>query len=275
LQSIVDSYEFMARVYVAGGWYDAGTIDCTDATHKGMTIQFGGGPHPQDWYGTLDAVADGRLDPSPSIGRVIGLDEVPEAIDQVRKRPGATTRRRPPDGIMSVLPGPIRQIGYVVTDLADALASWIELGVGPWLVMRGLPMRALYRGEPCETTLSLALSNSGELQVELIQQEDDTPSVFTEFLASNGPGYHQLAYWTEDFDATMKAVLDAGWPVVWSGGEGFGVRFAYVEPPNSPAYISQIVEISELTEAQAASAKFIRDAAASWDGSDPIREMGG
>ncbi|HKV21930.1 MAG TPA: hypothetical protein VJR50_23110, partial [Mycobacterium sp.] len=29
--------------------------------HKGMTIQFGGGPLPQDWYGTLDAVAEGRL----------------------------------------------------------------------------------------------------------------------------------------------------------------------------------------------------------------------
>ena len=76
---------------------------------------------------------------------------------------------------MSVLPGPIRQIGYVVTDLDRAIASWVELGVGPWLVIRGLPMRALYRGEPCETTLSLALSNSGELQVELIQQQDDTP----------------------------------------------------------------------------------------------------
>ena len=136
---------------------------------------------------------------------------------------------------MSVLPGPIRQIGYVVTDLDRAIASWVELGVGPWLVIRGLPMRALYRGEPCETTLSLALSNSGELQIELIQQQDDTPSIFTEFLAANGPGYHQLAYWAEDFDATMKAVEDAGWPVVWSGGEGFGVRFAYVEPPNRPA----------------------------------------
>jgi len=173
---------------------------------------------------------------------------------------------------MSVLPGPIRQIGYVVTDLDRALQSWVELGVGPWLVIRGLPMRALYRGEPCETTLTLALSNSGDLQLELIQQHDDTPSIFTEFLTSRGPGYHQLAYWTEDFDATMKAVADAGWPVVWSGGEG--VRFAYVEPPNSPAYVSQIVEISELTDAQAASAKFIRDAAANWDGSDPIREMG-
>jgi catechol 2,3-dioxygenase-like lactoylglutathione lyase family enzyme len=173
---------------------------------------------------------------------------------------------------MSVLPGVIRQIGYVVTDLDRALASWVELGVGPWLVIRGLPMSVSYRGEPCETTLSLALSNSGEMQVELIYQHDDTPSIFTEFLAANGPGFHQLAYWAEDFDAVMKAVEEAGWPVVWSGGEGFGVRFAYVEPPNSPA---TVVEISELTEGQAASATFIRDTAANWDGTDPIREMGG
>jgi threonine dehydrogenase-like Zn-dependent dehydrogenase len=88
LQSIVESCEFMARVFVAGGWYDAGTIDCTAATHKGVTIQFGGGPHPVDWYGTLDAVVEGRLDPLPSIGKVIGLDEVPDAIDQVRNAQG-------------------------------------------------------------------------------------------------------------------------------------------------------------------------------------------
>lgn len=88
LQQVVDSCEFMARVYAAGGWYDAGTIDCTAATHKGMTMQFGGGPLPQDWYGTLDAVAGGRLDPLPSVGRTIGLDDVPEALDQVRRSQG-------------------------------------------------------------------------------------------------------------------------------------------------------------------------------------------
>ncbi len=173
---------------------------------------------------------------------------------------------------MSVLPGPIRQIGYVVTDLDAALASWVQLGVGPWFVMRGLPMRALYRGEPCEITLSLALSNSGEMQVELIQQDDDTPSIFTEFLESSRPGFHQLAYWTADFEATMRKVEHAGWPVVWSGGEGLGVRFAYVEPPDSPA---AIIEISELTDTAVASSTFIRDAAAGWDGSDPVRNLFG
>jgi hypothetical protein len=173
---------------------------------------------------------------------------------------------------MSVLPGPIRQIGYVVTDLDRAIAGWSELGVGPWFVMRGLPMSVRYRCEPCETTLSVAWSNSGELQLELIQQLDDTPSIFTEFLAANGPGYQQLAYWTTDFEGTMREVEKAGWTVVWSGGEGFGVRFAYVESPDAPA---AVIEISELTEATEANAAYMRDAAASWDGRDPIRVLGG
>jgi Glyoxalase/Bleomycin resistance protein/Dioxygenase superfamily len=117
--------------------------------------------------------------------------------------------------------------------------------------MRDLPMQALYRGQPCQTTLSVAWSNSGEMQIELIHQSDDTPSLFTEFLAAQGPGFHQLAYWTTDFAATMREVEKAGWPVVWSGGEGYGVRFAYVEPPDAPA---AVIEISELTDATAANA---------------------
>ena len=39
-------------------WNCGDTLDCTAATHKGVTIQFGGGPHPEDWYGTLDDVPD-------------------------------------------------------------------------------------------------------------------------------------------------------------------------------------------------------------------------
>ena len=84
--------------------------------------------------------------------------------------------------------------------------SWVNLGVGPWFVMRDLPIRALYRGEPCEITLTLALANSGDMQIELIQQQDDTPSIYTEFLRSGRQGYHQLAYWSDDFDATMASV---------------------------------------------------------------------
>ncbi|MCT7660560.1 VOC family protein [Mycobacterium deserti] len=176
---------------------------------------------------------------------------------------------------MTVLPGQIRQIGYVVTDLDQAIENWLQLGVGPWFVMRSLAQRVTYRGQPCEVTLSLALANSGELQVELIQQEDKTPSIFTEFLATQGGGFHQLAYWSEDFAATMAAVHAAGWPVVWAGGEDVGTRFAYVEPPAGAVPVATVIEIMELNDMTAGMGTFIRDTAANWDGAEPIRVLGG
>jgi threonine dehydrogenase-like Zn-dependent dehydrogenase len=88
VQSIIDSCEFMARIFAAGGWYDKDSISTLAATHKGITIQFGGGPHPVDWYGTLQAVVEKRLDPLPCVGEVIGLDGVPDALDRVRKSQG-------------------------------------------------------------------------------------------------------------------------------------------------------------------------------------------
>jgi threonine dehydrogenase-like Zn-dependent dehydrogenase len=88
IQTIVESAEMSTRIYCAGGWYTGDTLDITTATRQGVTIQFGGGPHPQDWYGTLDAIASGRLDPLPSVGKVIGLDEVPDALDLVRRSQG-------------------------------------------------------------------------------------------------------------------------------------------------------------------------------------------
>lgn len=58
----------------------------------------------------------------------------------------------------------------------------------------------------------------------------------------------------------------AGWPVVWSGGEDEGTRFAYLEPATGPAMVFELMESTDGTLA-----KLMRDAAAEWDRSDPIR----
>jgi len=171
---------------------------------------------------------------------------------------------------MVSLPGPVRQIGFVVEDLDAALESWLAVGVGPWFVLRDLKLRADYRGQPCEVTLSIGLANTGEMQVEVIRQEDATPSIYTEFLAGGREGFHQLAWWTTDFETAVRDATAAGWPVVWAGGEG-GVRFVYLEPP---AGLATVFEISELTEGVAGFNQLIRDAAHGWDGSDPIRTLG-
>lgn len=172
---------------------------------------------------------------------------------------------------MTPLPGPVRQIGFVVTDFDQALQSWLAVGVGPWYVMRGMTLAGRYRGEPCEVTLSIGLTNIGDMQIEVIQQEGGGRSIYTEFLASGRHGYHQLAWWTTDFDDTVRAAQAAGWPVVWSGGEELGARFAYLEASGGPA---DILEIVDVTEGVSAVNDLIRDAARGWNGDDPIRTLG-
>lgn len=172
---------------------------------------------------------------------------------------------------MTPLPGPVRQIGFVVTDFDQTLQSWLAVGVGPWYVMRGLTLAGRYRDKPCEVTLSIGLTNIGDVQIEVIQQQSAGRSVYTEFLDSGRRGYHQLAWWTTDFDDTLRGAQAAGWPVVWSGGEELGARFAYLESSGGPA---DILEVVELTEGVSAFNDLIRDAAREWDGKDPIRTLG-
>jgi hypothetical protein len=170
------------------------------------------------------------------------------------------------------LPGVVRQVGYVVTDIDEAVATWLSIGVGPWYVLRGQVQSVLYRGEPCTVAVSIAFSNTGDLQLELIQQEGDTPSIYTEFIqSSGGGGFNQLTWWADDFDAALKTVQDAGWPIVWSGGDKSSTRYMYVEPPGRLAPIFEIMESTPGTEGMA---KLVREAAAGWDGSDPVRSLG-
>jgi hypothetical protein len=170
------------------------------------------------------------------------------------------------------LPGAFRQIGHVVRDLDQAMAAWLQLGVGPWYVLRGYQQSALFRGDRCAVRCDLAFANSGDLQIELIRQADDVPSIYTEFLAAGGEGLHQLAWWADDFDAALAAAQVAGWPVVWSGGGAGTVRYAYLEPPAGGPVA--VIELMELDAASTGMATLVRDAAVGWDGSDPIRALG-
>jgi len=77
-----------SRIYAAGGWYTGDSLNVTHATKKLLMIQFGGAPGADDWYRTLDAIISGQLDPRPSIGMIVGLDELPEAIDLARRAQG-------------------------------------------------------------------------------------------------------------------------------------------------------------------------------------------
>lgn len=82
---------------------------------------------------------------------------------------------------MSRLFGPMRQIGIVVRDIEAAMRHWIEVcGIGPWFYAERLALTSYrYKGQDSAIPdLSIALANSGDVQLELIQQRCRTPSLY-------------------------------------------------------------------------------------------------
>lgn len=176
---------------------------------------------------------------------------------------------------MSTLFGPVRQVGYVVRDIEQAMRQWVALGVGPWYYKEEVVSTEFrYHGQPSPLPqLSIALANSGELQIELVQQRNDVPSLYRDTLARNGEVAQHLAYWTRDhFDAYCAQLLERGYVEGHAGRMGAQRgRYAYFVHADHP---SAMVEISESTGGKAEYFEEIRLASLGWDGSEPIRRVG-
>ena len=169
--------------------------------------------------------------------------------------------------------GEIRQNGYVVRDIDAALKHWTEvLGVGPFYYIEDVPVKNFtYRGAPSSAELSIALGNSGDLQIELIQQRNDAPSMYRDFLDAGHEGLQHVAYWTRDFDADFERSQKLGYTVGQSGDVGGpGGRMVYFA---TEAHPGTVIELSEISGLKGKTFEMIAEKARTWDGSDPIRRI--
>jgi catechol 2,3-dioxygenase-like lactoylglutathione lyase family enzyme len=176
---------------------------------------------------------------------------------------------------MSRLFGPLRQNGFVVRDIEAAMRRWTGvLGVGPFFYIEDQPLNDfVYRGVPSRPRFSVALAHSGGVQIELIQQRDDEPSAFRDFLADGEEGLQHVAFWTEEFDRDQRLARDRGLEPLQSGRSGSGgpnERFAYFTAPDARG---PVVELSETLGRKAVLFRSVEAAALDWDGREPVRDM--
>ena len=175
---------------------------------------------------------------------------------------------------MSRIFGDVRQNGYVVKDIETAMKHWTEvLGVGPFFYFQEVPVvNFRYRGQPTSPQLSIALANSGDVQIELIQQRNEAPSLYRDFLSAGHEGLQHLAYWTETFSDDFDRLRQLGFEVGHSGEIGGpDGRFIYFATEGHPG---TVIELSEVSGPKGAFFRHIAKLAQGWDGSEPIRRMG-
>jgi len=170
--------------------------------------------------------------------------------------------------------GGINQNGYVVRDIDAAMGAWIAHGVGPWFYFERVETDWFrHRGVDSPLEMSVALANSGHLQLELIQQRNDAPSLYREFLDSGRHGFQHVSYWSTDYQALYDEALALGYLVGHEGCIGGEQgRFAYLEKPGTePA--ETLIEISDVSGPKGLFFQHVREVAAEWDGSEPIRKL--
>ena len=176
---------------------------------------------------------------------------------------------------MSILFGPVRQLGYVVRDLEAAMAHWSGvMGIGPFFHLdhtRLIDFR--YKGEPSDMVISAAFAQCGSMQIELIQQHNDAPSMYRDFLAEGREGLQHIAFWAEPerYDTLLAKAKESGYTVCMSAAtiDATG-RLVYFE---QHGHAGTVVELSCLTPAKKNLFGSVAEAGNNWDGRDPIRRL--
>lgn len=171
--------------------------------------------------------------------------------------------------------GPRMQIGLVVRDIDEATSFWGEqMGVGPWIVIDspGGSRRIVHRGEEIDVDMVIAFSYTGETQLEIICQINETPSLYTEFLDSGRQGMHHLGFWPEDFDGARAALESCGFSEITAFYLADGTRnVSYYE---SPVFVGAYLEVAPMTPFRKSYMGAIERLSLAWDGSRPIRRFG-
>jgi hypothetical protein len=180
---------------------------------------------------------------------------------------------------MSRFCGDIRQIAFVVRDADAAMHHWAKTqGVGPFLVRRDVEFDSFhYLGKPSRSpVLTIGMAHSGPLQIEIIQQHNDVPSAYRDFLNHMPEGFQHVCSWFDSrpaYKAGYQRLVDAGLECVHEGtGKGLDIRLAYFRSPENPYWPH--FEIAEALRPEVANRiESLQGLAQGWDGKDPIREI--
>ena len=161
------------------------------------------------------------------------------------------------------------QLGHVVDDIVAAAGTWAAaFGIGPFHVLPVVDQHlTLPGGERRTLRVQVGVAQAGPVQIELIQQHCDTPSIYRDWSRGGTSAFHQVATVTDDYEGKRAHFEAAGFGIAAESLEG-PFRIAYVDTVEAFGFYVEVVERAPgfLEQLQG-----IADTCATWDGTDPVR----
>jgi hypothetical protein len=161
------------------------------------------------------------------------------------------------------------QLGFVVEDLLAAAAQWVQVfGVGPFHIMPRVQTSCRYRGTDSQVDIQIAVAQAGPVQIELIEDHTDGPSIFRDLRNTHGPsGFHQICTVTRRYDEAIAHYGSQGYELAYESPSP-GQRVAFFDTVEDFGFFAEVVEEKASFQANLSKISLI---CADWDGTDPLR----
>jgi len=157
------------------------------------------------------------------------------------------------------------QMCWLVPNLSAAIDSWVHnAGVGPFYCFDEVPfVDGRHRGRPAKfPAVAAGIAYAGDIQIELVCQDNDEPGVFRDLFPRGQFGFHHMALVCQDYEAERDNYIAAGAELAFEG-QLEGSRTSWVD--TSPT-LGFMVELLEASPARTAAFATMRAAAETWDG---------
>jgi len=158
------------------------------------------------------------------------------------------------------------QLAFVPKDVGKALEYWTgTMGAGPFFHLPNISLEnTLYKGAPTAPVFSLWLGYWGDMQIELIAQHNDAPSIYRD--AADDRRLHHVCVLVEDFEQALQA--SGGMERLQQADVPGGGAVLYAQPAFGP-----IVELLKPAPGTADLFATMRSAHHGWDGRKPVRPL--
>lgn len=169
--------------------------------------------------------------------------------------------------------GPIMQMAFLPNDFDAALNYWTKtMGVGPFFLMENIQLEDMrYLGEATDCCFTIAIAYWGDMQIEIIRAENDSPGIYTGKYAQNGDILHHCCIMTDDIEKAKTIAKNAGSKILIEAKVGDDGAVIYVDSGNGAG---SIVEILQPASGSDALFDMMKQAAVNWDGLEAIRSLG-
>jgi hypothetical protein len=165
------------------------------------------------------------------------------------------------------------QLCWVVPDLRAAMDGWTRTaGVGPFFYFEKVEFEdGRYRGRPAQMAPNeAAIAQAGDLQIELVCQKGDEPSIWRDLVPAGKLGFHHVALYCDDYEATKAGYTAQGAEVAYEGLM-MGHRTCWIDTSATLGFMVELVTRNPVADYVFGQ---IRAAAEGWDGQDPVRTLG-